>query len=145
MKNFKYQPRMKNEGSAMRFLVKHVFMALLIFALSGVVALGKNPDKTKTKSVSFASDVTVNGTLVKAGTYDVKFDDQTGDLSIMKNGKVVASATASLKERATKARGTEVETRENELVRELVRLTFSGERQDMVLGSTQAAFEQTIN
>lgn len=145
MKNFNYQPEMKSESSAMRFLVKHVFMALLIFALAGVVASGKSPEKTKTKSVTFGSDVTVNGTLVKEGTYDVKFDEETGDLSIMKNGKVVANATASLRERTTKARGTEVETRENELVRELVRLTFSGQRQDIVLGSTQAASGQTIN
>ncbi len=125
----------------MRFLVKHVFMALLIFALAGVVALGKSPDKTKTKSVTFGSDVTVNGTLVKAGTYDVKFDEQTGDLSIIKDGKVVAKATANLRERTTKVRGTEIETRDNELVR----LSFSGERQDIVLGSTQSTSEGRIN
>lgn len=141
MKKFNYQPEMKSEGSAMRFLVKHVFMALLIFALAGVVALGKSPDKTKTKSVTFGSDVTVNGTLVKAGSYDVRFDEETGDLSIMKDRKVVANATANLRERTKKARGTEIETRENELVR----LSFSGKRQDIVLGVAQPTSEQTIN
>ncbi len=141
MKNSNYQPEMKSEGSAIRFLVKHVFMALLIFALAGVVAIGKSPDKTKTKSVTFGSDVTVNGTLVKAGTYDVKFDEETGDLSIMKNGKVIANAAANLRERTTKVRGTEVETQDNELVR----LSFSGARQDIVLGSTPSPAAATIN
>ncbi len=125
----------------MRFLVEHVFMALLIFALAGVAAFGKGHDHAKTKSVTFASDVTVNGTLVKAGSYDVKFDEETGDLSIMKDRKVVANATASLKERTTKARRTEIVTRNNELVR----LSFSGERQDIVLGSLQSTSEGTIN
>ncbi len=115
-------------------------MALLIFALAGVAASGKSPDKTKTKSVTFSSDITVNGTLIKAGHYDVKFDQETGDLSIMKYGKVIAKASANLRERTTKARGTEVETRENELVR----LTFGGTRQDIVL-STQSTSEQRIN
>lgn len=125
----------------MRFLVKHVFMALLIFALAGVVALGKDPNKTKTKSVTFGSDVTVNGTLVKAGAYDVKFDEQTGDMSIIKNRKVVASASATLRERTKKAHRNEIETRSSELVR----LTFGGQRQDMVLGSTNAASDHISN
>jgi hypothetical protein len=91
--------------------------------------------------VRFDSDVTVNGTDVKAGTYDVKFDEQTGDLSIMKDRKVIVNATAHLRERATKARGAEIETRSKKLVRR----SFSGARQDIVLGSPQATVEGTIN
>src|SRR5260370_32456234 len=125
----------------MSFLVTHVLMALLIFALAGVAASGKSHDKSKTNSVTFSSDITVSGTLVKAGDYDVKFDEETGDLSIMKDRKVVANATARLRERATKASRIEIETRNNELVR----LSFSGARQDIVLGSTQATSEQKIN
>lgn len=136
MKKFNYQPEMKSEGSAMRFFVTHVSMTLLVFALA-VAAFGNGPNKNKTNSVTFGSDVTVKGTLVKAGTYDVKFDEETGDLSIMKNGKVLANATASLRERTTKVRGTEVETRDNELVR----LSFSGGRKDIVLGGTQSTSE----
>ena len=53
--------------------------------------------------MTFDSDIKVNGTLVKKGTYDVKFDDETGQLSIIKNGKVVAEAMTRLEPRAKKA------------------------------------------
>jgi hypothetical protein len=39
------------------------------------------------QKVTFENDIKVNGTLVKKGTYDVKFDDETGQLAIEKNGK----------------------------------------------------------
>ncbi len=32
------QPKMKTHGNAMKFFVNHLFTALLIFALAGVVA-----------------------------------------------------------------------------------------------------------
>jgi hypothetical protein len=38
----------------------------------------------------------VNGTLVKPGTYTVVFDDATGQLSIMKGNKTVATSPATL-------------------------------------------------
>jgi hypothetical protein len=51
---------------------------------------------TVTRKVRFKRDVAVGGTLVKAGTYKVVFDDATGELSIVKGGKTVAKAPARL-------------------------------------------------
>ena len=39
----------------------------------------------------------VNGTLVKAGDYEVKFDQSTGELSVIKNGKVKAKTDCALR------------------------------------------------
>jgi len=61
----------------MKYLVRHLSVGLLVVALAGSAVFGK--DKTKSASVSFSSDVTVGGTVVKAGDYKVKFNQETGD------------------------------------------------------------------
>ncbi len=63
-----------------------------VFSLLSITAFAKN----SRKDVTFASDVTVNGTAVKAGTYTAVFDDATGQLSIIKGDKTVATSTATL-------------------------------------------------
>jgi hypothetical protein len=69
---------------------------LSVFVLIGLIATGVVFAKTNKKEVTFADPVVVNGTLVKAGTYSVVFDDQTNELSIVKGRKVLASAPAQL-------------------------------------------------
>ena len=71
----------------MKYLAKHFFLGLMIFALAGFVALGKEHDKVKKEHLTFATDVVVNGTAVKAGDYDVRFNEQTGDLEILRAGR----------------------------------------------------------
>jgi hypothetical protein len=112
----------------MKFFVKHFFAGLTILALTSVIALGK--DKVKKDSVTFPADIMVNGTLVKAGDYQLKFDENTNELSILKNGKVVAQAKGQLRDRAQKARDTTLNTVDNKLVS----VAFSGQRQDIVIG-----------
>ena len=74
----------------MKSIVNKMLAVLMVGALTSVVALAK----VHKHKVTFDSDIKVNGTLVKKGTYDVKFDDETSQLSIIKNGKVVAEAMA---------------------------------------------------
>lgn len=114
----------------MKYFVKHLSVGLLIVALTGVAVFGKG--KTKSATVSFSSDVTVGGTNVKAGEYKLRFDEETGELSVMKGSKVVAKTTGTLQARANKARSTTMLFRSNELVS----IAFGGERQDVVLGSS---------
>jgi hypothetical protein len=52
--------------------------------------------KENKKHVTFDEPVTVNGTLVKPGTYAVVFDDVTGQLTIFKGKKEIAKASARL-------------------------------------------------
>jgi hypothetical protein len=113
----------------MKYFGKHLFMGLMIIALAGVMAFGK--DKVKRVSITFANDLTVNGTTVKAGNYDVKFNEQTGELTIAKDGKVVAKTTARLRDRSAEARGTQFQLKDNALVS----ITFGGARQDVVIDS----------
>ncbi|HZI19806.1 MAG TPA: hypothetical protein VEY09_14540 [Pyrinomonadaceae bacterium] len=62
---------------------------LNVFALAGV----------KSRRVEFTTDVKVGSTIVKRGAYEVKYDEQSGELAITSGGKVVAKSAAKLEER----------------------------------------------
>lgn len=76
--------------------MKHFFnwtaVFLVVCVLTGAAALAT----TLTSGVTFSRAVTVNGAPVKAGTYKVTFDDQTGKLTFLDGKKVVAQAPARL-------------------------------------------------
>lgn len=69
-------------------------VALALCALLGGAALGN----VKSKNVRLDDDVTVNGTLLKKGTYKVSFDDQTNELMIKRGNKLVVKTAARLEE-----------------------------------------------
>jgi hypothetical protein len=120
----------------MKRFINAFFVALVIGALASISALAG--DKVEKKMVTFPSDIMVNGTLVKAGDYEVKFDETTGELSIMKNGKVKAKTPAHVEERTAKAKDTVLRTRDESGSLELVGVTFSGSNQNLIVGSNGA-------
>jgi hypothetical protein len=71
---------------------------VLLSSIAGSVAFAKEMKK----EVTFAQPVMVNGTVVKKGSYEAVFNDQTNQLSIVKGRKVVASAPAQLEKRETR-------------------------------------------
>jgi hypothetical protein len=103
----------------------------MVGALTSVAALAK----THKHRVTFENDIKVNGTLVKKGNYEVKFDDETGQLSINKNGKTVAQTMAKLEARSKKANGFQLRSVGEGEQSELVGLTFSGSDKDVVITS----------
>jgi hypothetical protein len=94
---------------AMIRVVNQLVGMVLVGAIAGSVALAKEIKK----EVTFSQPIEVNGTLVKKGTYDAVFDDQTNELSIVKGRKVVARAPAQLEKRNERDRSVYV-TREEE-------------------------------
>ena len=76
----------------MKHLSKRTVILLVVCAMASLTALAA----TTTRKVTFNRVVMVNGTPVKAGTYKVKFDDATGEFTILDGKKVVAKATARL-------------------------------------------------
>jgi len=122
----------------MKSFLKTTFAALVICALASILAAA-GKDKVRTETVKFASDIMVNGTLVKAGSYQIKFNEQTGELSILKDGKVKAKTTAQLQARNEKARDTAVKTLDKGGVAELIGFSFGGSKQDLVVGAGSGA------
>ena len=73
----------------------NIAFTLLACALLSAVAFAN----TKSKKVTFHEDVKVGDALVKKGDYKVTFDEQTKELAILSDRKVVARTTARLQER----------------------------------------------
>jgi hypothetical protein len=119
----------------MKSIVNKMFAVLMVGALTGVVALAK----VQKQKVTFESDIKVNGTLVKKGTYDVKFDDQTGQLAIIKNGKIVAEANTKLEQRAKKASDFQVRSTVSGSETQLIGVTFGGSDKDVMISNNGAS------
>ncbi|HET9710793.1 MAG TPA: hypothetical protein VFP64_02890 [Pyrinomonadaceae bacterium] len=119
----------------MKSIVNRLLVVMLVGALTSVVALAK----VHKEKVTFENDIKVNGTLVKKGTYDVKFDDATGQLSVTRQGKVIAEAMTRTEQRAKKAVDFQVRstTSGNEL--QLLGVTFGGSDKDIVIANSGAS------
>ena len=113
----------------MKSIVNRVTVALLLVTLASVAAFAKG----KRIQVSFLADTKVNGTVVKQGTYDIVFDEETGKLSIVKGSKIVATTTTRLEQRESKARSTETNTIVEGDETRLVSITFGGSDQRVVV------------
>jgi hypothetical protein len=115
----------------MKSIVNRMLVVMLVGALASVIAFAK----TQKQRVTFDTDMKVNGTLVKKGTYDIKFDDQTGQLSIVKNGKTVAQAMTKVEARAKKANDFQLRSTVDGGETQLVGVTFGGSDKDVLITS----------
>jgi len=119
----------------MKSMVSKIMAVLMVGALTSVVAFAK----VQKQKVTFDSDMKVNGTLVKKGTYDLKFDDESGKLSIEKNGKTVAQATAKLETREKKANDFQLRSTVDGGETNLTGVTFGGSDKNIVITSGGAS------
>jgi len=121
----------------MKRFMKTFFAVLIVGALASISALAAgDKGKVDKKMITFTDDVMVNGTLVKPGDYEVKFDEGTNELSILKNGKVVAKTPAHLEARSEKAKNTALRTMDKGGNPELISVTFGGSDRDVVVGAS---------
>jgi len=119
----------------MKSLLKQIGITLIITSLTAVSAFAK----VRKESITLASNTNVNGTLLKSGTYDLKFDEEKGELSILKNGKVVAQATATSAKRDSKARHFELQLSGSGEEKNLIGIAFAGAEQNMLLNGSSAS------
>jgi hypothetical protein len=113
----------------MKSIMSRMLVVLMVGALTSVAALAK----VHKHKVTFDQDIKVNGTVVKRGSYDVKFDDETNQLSILKNGKVVAQAMARLESRDKKANDFQLRSTNKDNEQQLTGVTFGGSDKDVVI------------
>jgi hypothetical protein len=112
----------------MKSVVNRIIVALLLVTMTSFAAVAKS----KKTTVTFAVDTKVNETLIKSGTYEVIFNDETGEVSIQKDRKIVAKVTGRLEMRDSKGRSTEIHTTKQGDVTAFVGLAFSGSDQKVV-------------
>lgn len=119
----------------MKSILNRLAVALVISSLAAVMVLGKSRKET----VTFESNIKVNGTLVNKGVYDVKFDDKTQELSIMKGSTVIARATTTVGKRDRKARTFEVRSIGSGDEKELNAVAFGGMDHNLLVNTSQAS------
>jgi hypothetical protein len=119
----------------MKSMVTRIVLVLVVGALTSVAAFAK----VQKHKVTFENDTKVGGTVVKKGTYDLKFDDQTGQVSILKNGKAVAEAMAKVEPREKKAGDFQLRSTTAGDVAQLVGVTFEGSTSDVVISNNGAS------
>ena len=119
----------------MKSIVNRVIVVLLVGALTSVVALAK----VHKQKVTFENDIKVNSTVVEKGTYDLKFDDESGQLSIVKNGKTIAQAMTKLEPRAKKAADFQLRSTGSGADSQLLGVTFDGWDKDVVITNNGAS------
>ena len=118
----------------MKSIVNRMLVVMVVGALTSVVAFAK----VHKQRVNFDNDIKVNGTLVKKGSYDLKFDDETGQLSIVKNGKTIAQAMAKTEARQKKANDFQLRSSVNGDETQLIGVTFSGSDKDVMITNSGA-------
>ena len=120
----------------MKRFMKSFFIALVIGTLASFSVLAGDKGKVEKKTVTFPDDIMVNGTLIKAGDYEVKFDEGTGELSIIRNGEVKAKTPVHVEPRSDKARSTSLRTVDKGGNPELLSVTFGGSNRDLIVGGS---------
>jgi len=106
----------------MKIWVKRMLVMLFIASMTGVMTFAKG----KKETVTLSEDIKVNGTLVKKGAYAVQFDEQTGELVILKGDKAIAKTSTRLENRGAKARGFELLSARIGDANQLVSVSFAG-------------------
>lgn len=119
----------------MKSIVNRMVAVLMVGALTSVVAFAKIHKHT----VTFDSDIKVNDTLVKKGTYQVKFDDETGQLSILQNGKTVAQSMTRIETRSKKANDFVLRSTTKGDEKQMIGVTFGGSDKDVLLSNSGAS------
>ena len=115
----------------MKSIVNRMVVVLMVAALTSVVAFAK----VRKQTVTFDTDIKVNDTLIKKGTYQVKYDDETGQLSILQNGKTVVQATTRLEDRVKKANDFVLRSVTNGEEKQMIGVTFGGTDKDVLLNT----------
>ncbi len=122
----------------MRFFGKTFILGLTLTALLGVSALAGETTKTLTLS----RDVSVNGTVVKKGTYKVKINKETGEMTILNGKEIIVKTTVTVATDERKANGDEIALTQNGDTNVLKSIKFDGSRDRFSVTGAQAAPNQ---
>lgn len=116
----------------MRSILTKVMVLGLFVTIAGMTAFAK----VRKSNVSLAADTKINGMLVKKGMYDVVFNEDLKELSIIKAGKVIVKTQAKVEKRDHKARRNELYTIMDGKDQKLVGIWFGGTNEHVMVAET---------
>ena len=112
--------------------MKKMLMTLMAVTLmtAGLTIAGA---KNRSKTITFLNDVTVNGTLVQKGTYDVRFDSESSEVTISRNGRQIATTRVEVRLTDRKNPHNSAAFVEKENARILTSITFEGDKRVLLV------------
>lgn len=114
----------------MKKLIARTVIALALSSLVGATAVAG----AKRERIKLDEAVRVGETTIEAGSYEVKYDKVSGELSFMKGRKVVAKAKARAEQSSAKNRSTTFTIGSEGSGRVMRSIAFGGDKQVFVLG-----------
>jgi hypothetical protein len=112
-----------------------ISLALTLCALASTMALAKS----KSHMITFDQDMLVNGALVKKGEYQVRFNEQNSELTILNGNRAIVTATVKEETLAKKAPVTTFDVKTGDKGLMLTKITFGGDRYSLLFSDNQAA------
>ena len=119
----------------MKKFLNRITIALLLCTLTSIAAFAK----TKKETVKFPVNMKVNGMLIPKGMYDIKFDEDKGELSIIKDNKLIARTNATIEKRVRKAGDYLIHSAGTGDDIRFTGITFSGSDRNILVSSTAAS------
>lgn len=123
-----------------------MYMIAALMMVGSISLTGLAQGKKKSVDVTLSSDVMVNNTLVRKGDYRAKVDFETGEMTLIDKGNVIATVKGQVVEREMKSRHTAISLKDVDGGRKLVGLMVQGEKRALVLNdfstTTTTAEEQ---
>ena len=118
--------------------MKKMLMTLMAVALM-TAGLTMVEARDRSKTITFLNDVTVNGTLIQKGTYDVRFDSESNEVTISRNGRPVASTKVDIKLTDRKNPHNSAAYVERDNMRVLTSITFEGDKRVLLVNSASGS------
>jgi outer membrane receptor for Fe3+-dicitrate len=122
--------------------MKKATSSIAIALLLCVISVSAVSAKVKSRAVTFGQDFALGGTLVKAGTYTLSFDDQANTLTVSdrKTKEVIAKAEARAEaRRAGSVLGMDIQIVGNGGSAALASVAFPGEKMAFAVSGATAA------
>ena len=113
----------------MKKIVSPILVAFLVCPMLSILALARG----KNEKVTFSRDMVVNGTVVKKGTYRLKLDDQSKELSIMDGKTTLVKTAVRLENSKRRPSSTEIIFNEKDNTNVLKSITFVGDSDTIIL------------
>lgn len=121
----------------MKKTISYLMMTLMVSALMVTANLAQGTQgKSRSGSFTLNESLIVGETVLEKGQYRLKFDAETNELQVLRDGDVVKSVKARVQENPKKAAYHALETRSNEKGRMLVGVKFEGDRRSFLVDET---------
>lgn len=112
--------------------MKKLMLSLMAVAMLGLVSVSAvAQDKNLKERITFSKTTWVNGTSVDAGSYLVRYDAKTGDMTISNGKEVIVTAKATIQMHDKSANSDTLLTATTPAGMKLTGIRFGGQREEI--------------